>query len=139
MFQRLKNQNQEKTEKKMDSRTVGMLLLLVVVTAVVFAVYRFFLQTSVFRAVLIVYTVIGTALVLGYVIYNRGFSRNGITADMLPDSWSEEQKTEFIEDGKGRRARSRWMLIPIFAFLFTFAAEMIELLVIPLIRDLFFS
>lgn len=139
MLQKFKKQKKEKTEKQISSYAVGMLLLLVAVTAVVFGVYRFFLQTPYFVTVLIVYMVLCAVTVFGYVIYNRGFSRKGITAEMLPDSWSEEQKTEFIEDGERRRKQSRWVLIPMFAFLFTFAVDMIELWVLPVIQNLFFS
>lgn len=139
MLQKFKNQKKEKTEKKISSYAVGMLLVLVAVTAVVFAVYRFFLQTPYFVTVLVIYMVLCAVSVLSYVIYNRGFSRKGITADMLPDSWSEEQKTEFVEDGERRRKKSRWMLIPMFAFIFTFAVDMIELWVLPTLQKLFFS
>ena len=139
MLQKIKKQKTEKSKTKISSYTVGMLLLLVAATAVVFSVYRFFLQTPYFATVLIVYMVLCAATVFGYVIYNRGFSRKGLTVEMLPDSWSEEQKTEFIEDGVRRRMRSRWMLIPMFAFVFTFAADMVELWFVPMIRNLFFS
>ena len=139
MLNRVRRDRAEKSAQKVDRQTIIRLILLVAVTAVVFAVYRFFLQTPYFVTVLIVYMVLGAVLVFGYVIYNRGFSRRGITVEMLPDSWSEEQKTEFIEDGERRRTRSRWMLIPMFAFLFTFAVDMIELWVLPVIQNLFFS
>ena len=139
MLQKRKKHKEETSKKAIDSYAVGMLLVLVAVTAVVFAVYRFFLQTPYFVPVFATYMVLSTVSVFGYVIYNRGFSRKGITVEMLPDSWSEEQKTEFIADGERRRMRSRWMLIPIFAFLFTFAVDMIELWVLPVIQNLFFA
>lgn len=139
MLKRFKNKNEGEATKKPDSRTVGMLMLLVVVTMVVFAVYRFLIDFYYFEVVLIVYMVTATVLVLTYLIYNRGLSRKGVTEEMLPESWSEERKTEFIENGQQRLKRSRWLLIPIFAFLFTFAVDLLELLVIPLLQDLFFS
>lgn len=125
--------------KRPDSRAVGFLMLLVIVTMTVFALYRFLLDFYYFEVVLIVYMVIATAFVLSYFIYNRGLSRRGITPEMLPDTWSEEQKLAFVEDGKRRLQRSKWMIIPIFAFLFTFSVDLIELLVLPTLRDLFFS
>lgn len=144
MFKRFKNKRtsenaKQQGSKRISSRAVGMLLLLVLVTMVVFSVYRFLLDFYYFEIVLIVYMVIATAFILTYFIYNRGMSRRGITAEMLPESWSEEQKNEFIESGERRFQKSKWMLIPIFAFLFTFAYDVIELLVVPLLRDLFFS
>ena len=128
-----------KAGKRPDSRGVGLLMMLVIVTMTVFALYRLLLDFYYFEVVLIVYMVIATAFVLTYFIYNRGFSRKGITPEMLPDTWSEEKKTEFIESGTQRLKKSRWMLIPIFAFLFTFAFDLIELLVIPFFGQLFFS
>ena len=139
MFKRFRKKSEAKRANKPDSQTVGMLMLLVVVTMVVFAIYRFLIDFYYFEVVLIVYMVIATALVLTYLLYNRGLSRKGVTAEMLPEDWSEEQKTEYIEDGRRRLHRSRWMLIPIFAFLFTFAMDLIELLVLPFLQDLFFS
>ena len=137
--QKISSDSQKETSKKIGSRTIGMLLLIVLVTMVVFSVYRFLLNYYYFEIVLIVYMVIATALILSYIIYNRGMSRRGVTVEMLPESWSEEQKNEFIEGGERRFQKSKWMLIPIFAFLFTFAYDVIELLVLPLFRDLFFS
>ncbi len=139
MLKRFKNKPRENDSQKVDSRMVGTLILLIVVTMVLFAVYRFLIDFYYFEVVLIIYMIVATGFVLSYVIYNRGFSRKGITAEMLPDSWTEEQKTEFIESGARRLARSRWMLIPIFAFLFTFSVDLIELLVIPFFKTMFFS
>jgi len=51
--------------------------------------------------------------------------------------WSDEEKKEFIADGKRRQDRSRWLIIPIFAFFFTFAIDIFELFVIPFFTGLF--
>ena len=77
------------------------------------------------------------ALTLGYIIYNRAMSRNGVTVEMLPDEWDEEKKTEFVEDGKRRLRRSKWMLMLIIAFVITFAVEAIMLFVFPLVEGMF--
>jgi hypothetical protein len=103
----------------------------------VFAVYRFFLGRLYFEITLGIYMVLATVLILSYVIYNRGLSRRRLTEDMLPADWSEEQKREFFADGERRLRRSRWMLIPIFAFLFTFAFDLLELFILPTVRGFF--
>ena len=121
------NKNVGKDGKKLAVR----LMILIVVTMAVFAVYRFSMNYPYFQTIMFVYMALATAVILGYVIYNRGFSRRGVTAQMLPDSWSDEEKERFIADGKRRLDASRWMLYPIFAFLFTFAMEIVELIVIP--------
>ena len=64
-----------------------------------------------FPAVMFSYMAILTVLMLVYIIYNRGFSRKGVTVEMLPDEWSDEQKQSFIEDGELRIRRSKWMLV----------------------------
>ena len=113
------------------------LVTLIVVTMTVFSVYRFFLGRLYFEITLAIYLTVATALILTYVIYNRGLSRRRLSEDMLPETWSDEEKREFLADGERRLRASRWMLIPIFAFLFTFAFDMLELYVLPVIRGLF--
>ena len=117
--------------------TVLRLMALILVTMTVFAVYRFFLGRLYFEITLGIYMVLATVLILSYVIYNRGLSRRRLTEDMLPADWSEEQKREFFVDGERRLRRSRWMLIPIFAFLFTFAFDLLELFILPTVRGFF--
>ena len=80
--------------RRPDSRAVGLLIMLVIVTMTVFALYRFLMDFYYFEIVLIAYMVLATAFVLTYVIYNRGLSRKGITPEMLPDTWSEEKTPE---------------------------------------------
>ncbi len=113
------------------------MIALVAVTVTVVAVYRFFASHRFFPVVLTVYMAFTTGLILGYVIYNRGMSRRDVTAEMLPEDWSEEKKQDFIDNGKERMNRSRWMLIPIFAFLFTFVLDALELFVLPVFTNLF--
>ena len=86
---------------------------------------------------MIAYMTVAAAAILTYVIYNRGFSRKGVTEDMLPDSMTSEQKAEFIADGEQRLKKSRPLLIVIFAFAFTFIADVIELIAIPFLGGLF--
>ena len=129
--------NNTKKFQKPSPDAVKRLILLILVTLAVFLFYRVMMNFYYFELVMIAYMVASVAFVLAYVIYNKGFSRRGVTREMLPDDWSEEQKNEFIEDGENRQARSRWMLIPIFAFVFTFAIDAVELFVLPFFMDLF--
>ncbi len=114
-------------EKKKPN--IKMLLLLVFNTAVVFGFYRFMLSYPHFEIVLGSYMTILAALSISYVVYNRGFSRNGITVDMLPDSMTNEEKVEFIEDAARRKKSSKWMLAFIFPFVFTFGLDAISWLI----------
>lgn len=127
----------KKTTKKMDTKALKTLLLLVFVTLVIFLFYRMMMNFPHFEIVLLSYMVISVSFVVAYLIYNRGMTRRGVTTEMLPDDWSEEQKTEFVEDGIRRQKKSKWMIFPIFAFLFTFAMDAMELFVIPFFADMF--
>jgi len=79
---------------------------------------------------MIVYTVLLAVTSFGYVIYNRGFSRRGITIDMLPDEWPPEKKTEFIEDGQRRFENSKWVLLILLPLIGIFAYEVIDIFIV---------
>ena len=125
------------TSKKPDPKAVRRLILLVFVTLVVYLFYRVMMNFSYFKIVMIIYGVLSVGVTAAYLIYNRGTTLRGIKREMLPDDWSEEKKTEFLEEGERRQKKSRWMIIPIFAFFFTAALDAIELFVIPYFAELF--
>ena len=56
---------------------------------------------------------------------------------MLPDEWSEEKKLEFIENGKVRLKRSKWILMLIIALFFTFIADTFVMYALPEIQKFF--
>ncbi len=91
--------------------------------AAVFGFYRYMLNTRYFVSVLVLYMALLAVLSVSYVVYNRGFSLNGITADMLPDSMTAEEKKSFVSEVSERRKKSRWLLVLIFSFIFTFAID----------------
>ncbi len=124
-------QREQHAPKPLNKTALWLLLALVGATVAALTVYRFLMNGPYFPMVLAVYLVLGTVSALGYVIYNRGFSRRGVTENMLPADWSDEKKKQFIEDGARRMKRSRWLLIVAFAILATLAVDMIELYVIP--------
>ena len=95
------------------------------------------MNTPYFHIAFVAYLALATAAILGYVIYNRGFSRRGLTDEMLPDEWSEDKKREYIEDGERRFKKSRPLLIIVIAFAFTFAIDIIELYTLPFVLELF--
>lgn len=124
-------QAQQPAKKPLNKTALLLLLALVGATVAAITVYRFLMNGPYFPIVLGIYLALGTVSAIGYVIYNRGFSRRGVTEDMLPADWSDEKKKGFIEDGARRMKRSRWLLIVAFAILATFAVDMIELYVLP--------
>ena len=144
MAKRKKRPERKKAERKpVDKRKIYgnilRLLCLVAATMAVFFSYRLlfelFMEYSLY--ILIAYTGVATVLIFWYLIYNRGFSRKGVTPEMLPPEWSDEEKTEFIEDGERRLRKSRPLLIACFAFAFTFLVDVFELTVLPTILGFF--
>ena len=121
---------------KFNRQKLGLVLMLMAVTLLVLLVYRVAMNFPWFKVVFIAYMVIAPALILVYIFYNRGFSRRGVTPEMLPEEWSEEQKEAWIEDGKERMRRSKWMIVPIFALVFTFGVDLIELFFLPFIKEM---
>ena len=125
------------TDKKAMYANIARLGCLIIVTAAVFFSYRTLIGFYFFEIMLVIYMVLATVAILAYVIYNRGFSRRGVTEDMLPDTMSAEEKRQFIADGERRLKKSRPLLIVIFAFAFTFIYDVFELIAIPFFKGLF--
>lgn len=85
------------------------------------------------------YMLIFGGFLVAYVAYNRAFTRKNVTADMLPDDWSDEKKQSYIENGAERMHKSRWMLSVIISFLVTFIADTLYLFVWTGFLEKFFS
>ncbi|MBQ8409319.1 MAG: hypothetical protein IJY39_10710 [Clostridia bacterium] len=88
------------------------------------------------QIVYLVYWAAFGILLIAYLLYNRAFRYKGITAEMLPDSWSREKREEFIADVQMRVERSRWMLWVIIPLLVTVAVDAIYLFTWPMIQNL---
>ena len=82
------------------------------------------------------YLTLAAVLTVAYVVYNRGFSRRGVTADMLPDTMSAQEKCEFIADGERRMKKSKWMLTILFPLLVTFGFDIMELFVVDFLKNI---
>ena len=106
------------------------LALTIALAIVLLVVYRISLSFRFFPIVMWGYMIILTALVIVYIFYNRGFSRRGVTVDMLPDEWDEERKEQFVKSAERRQEGSKWMLMLIIAFLATFLLDAIELFIL---------
>ena len=109
----------------------------IIITAVMFTLYRVLLNNFRFDAVLTVYMGVTTALLIAYLVYNRGFSRRGITEEMLPPEWSEEKKREFIDSARVRFQRSRWLLVILSSLFLVFVIDAIDIIILPIIKGAF--
>ena len=87
--------------------------------------------------IMVLYMAALAVFAIVYICYNFAFTRKGITAEMLPDTWSDEEKDRFIQNGKDRLRKSRWMLLLILPILFTFAIDYVEFFFVPMIRGWF--
>ncbi len=68
---------------------------------------------------------------LGYIITNRGISRDIPTREQLRDDMDDAQKDEFIETIKTRRNKAKKFLIIVIPLLFNFIFEIIYVLYYP--------
>lgn len=117
-------------------------VLLILNTLLSFTLYRVLLyyaeqtdETFWSFVVMVTYLILLLAFTVAFLAYNRFFYRHGITCEQLPPEWSAERKCAFIEDGKRRLDRSRWMLLIIFPLVFTFFFDTVELFIIdPFLR-----
>lgn len=112
------------------------ILPLVINTAIFFGLYSYLVeQPKLMMPTLWVYFILTAGLCFAYVIYNRGFARMNITPDMLPSSMSAEEKNAYIEDGKIRIERSKWMLTIIFPLLMTFILDILNMYILePMLK-----
>jgi predicted nucleic acid-binding Zn ribbon protein len=109
--------------------TVGMTLFLLVIWYGCLAVGEAQHNDTLVFGVMIAYFLVFAALIITYLIYNRGFVNKDVTEDMLPSDWSEEKKQAFLEDNRRRAERSRWMMIVIIPFIIVFMCEALYLFV----------
>ena len=72
-----------------------------------------------------------------FAIYNRGFTQRGITREMLPDSWSEEKKTDYLESITRRQRKSQWMLAVIIPLMIPIMLDALMLFTLPIITNIF--
>lgn len=112
-------------------------LIILLFNSIIFIGVYLYLNSVEFRPTFFIYAAITTVAVLAYVIYNRGFSRHGITPEMLPDTMSAEQKVEFLASRDRRMKKSKWLLTIIIPCLFTFGVDTIILFIIPYFERLF--
>lgn len=139
---KLKNIPPKAPKKPIPEKTKKEMLLIVVLSVVFMFIY---FAAGEIPVPAIAFTVMGIYMValavfsVVYIAYNYAFTRKGLTADMLPDDWSEEKKHEFIQKGKDRAQSSRWMIFIIFPLIVTFIADALYLFVWTGMLEKFFT
>lgn len=120
-----------------DKKIVTRFIAALGTSLLLLAIYYFSMNFNFFRFVMWGYMIALAALVIAYVIYNKGMYLKGVTEEMLPDTMSIEEKRALIDGAKRRIDKSRWMLVLIIGFVVTFAVEALMLFVLPWLEGMF--
>ena len=114
------------------SKDAKLLLLRLLCNSILLVAIYFLCVHFGFDYIFPIYFFVGAALVLVFVIYNRGFAGKGVTPENLPETMTYEEKISFIEDSKARLQKSRWMLTLIFPIILAIAIDMMILFLFPM-------
>ena len=110
------------------------LVMLIVNCVVIIGLYRLFMNAAfeftVQKVVVLTYMIGASVLILAYVIYNRGFSGRGVTAEMLPDTMTEKEKDDYIADTAERGKKSKWMMTFIVPLLLALLIDLLDMYVL---------
>ena len=120
----------EETQKKQFPVKRALLTVLFTVLSVVFFMLTAtnpMFGPNVGLVITVVYWAALFGFALAYIIYNRGFVRNTVTYEELPDSYTEEEKQEFFRSRDERKEKSRWMTMVLFVLAVTILLDMINL------------
>lgn len=113
------------------------MILLIANTVVLVSLYMYLVRQPYFMVALWAYLALTVGFSVAYIVYNRAFSRKGVTPEMLPDTMTAAEKAEWIADGERRMERSKWMLTVIFPLVLTFFLDTFVLYVIePLFTNI---
>lgn len=124
-------------ESKPNGTAVGFAILLLCNMILLFGIYCYFVMRENINWIFWLYYGALAALAIGYVVYNRGFSRDKLTAADLPCDWSDEQKTAFLTERDDRKRRSKWMLTLLVPLCLTVLFDVIYLFFGDAIRQAF--
>ena len=111
-----------------DHRRAKQMVLILVANLMLFGTLYYLLPLLGFYYLPFIYLGIASVLALWYVIYNKGFRTLHKTPDMLPDSFTIEEREFMVADGKRRMESSRWMLLILLPIIAVFLIDYIYLL-----------
>ena len=101
-------------------------LTVILLTAVLLIAYEIAIRLL-WQPMFWIYFVALSALLVAFVVYNRGFTRTRVSRNSLPRTWSEAEKDEFYADAARRKKRSRPMLAFIIALGLVFLYDIVAL------------
>ncbi len=98
--------------------------------AILAGVYALLLRLRFLWATPILY-LFAAALFLAFFFINRGFSRKPLDRALLPASWSEEKKTDFIKNDIERKAFAKKVMVVLVPVLLLVGIDILLTLVFP--------
>lgn len=98
------------------------LLRILIVFSVVYGIFRVAIHFE-FKYIYPIYLVSLTVFLVLFMFFNRGFSADMPTPEMLPDEWDSEKKTEYISGCQKGKARAKKVMIFIFPLILTFLID----------------
>ena len=135
MSKREKNGTDKPEEGAKKRFNVRLLIILVLNTVLFFGVYELGNYYE-FYPVFWIYFALTLGFTAAYFIYNRGFVREKVTPEMLPEDWSAEKKCEFFDDRDRRKKRSKWMLVIIIPLILTLVFDTVNLFYLDKLKEL---
>lgn len=124
-----------------ENQKARYLIILIVNTVLFLSVYRVLLhygelaQNAYYSfCAMILYMALFLGFLIGYLIYNRFLYRKNLTIEDLPDTMSYAEKEAFLEDGKERLRKSKWVMLIILPIVVTFLVDAVDLFILDMFR-----
>ena len=102
------------------------LLLLSLLAIVIFRTVKEISLTA-YVVIIAVYSLITLVAALWYISCNKGLVGTKVTPDLLPESWSKEEKDAFMADYRERKEKSKKLLVILLPMIATFFFEAIDI------------
>lgn len=107
------------------------LLRMLLIHAVLIIGIYFLVVNLGFPYISLVYVIVGTALAIGYLIYNRGFIYRGVREENLSDTLSTEEKQALLLEMRRRDYASKWVLTLLLPMIVAVLLDLLYLFVLP--------
>ena len=111
---------------RFNLKRAGGLLLLSLLAIVIFRTVKE-ISLAAYVVIIAVYSLITLVAALWYISCNKGLVGTKVTPDLLPESWSEEEKEAFMAEYRERREKSKKLLVILLPMIATFFFEAIDI------------
>ena len=111
---------------RFNLKRAGGLLLLSLLAIVIFRTVKE-ISLGAYVVIIALYSLITLVAALLYISCNKGLVGTKVTPDLLPESWSEEEKSVFMADYRERKEKSKKLLVILLPMIATFFFEAIDI------------